>query len=87
MFDADWVDPQSGEVVAANDNDIVPSSPINVPPVDSPLSQPSLPMPAATSKPTPPPPESSKFVYCEECNKLQNYLKAGICWVCEDPDP
>ena len=87
VFEADWVDPQSGEVLADNDNDIAPSSPINVPPVDSPLSQPSLPIPAATSKPTPPPPESSKFVYCEECNKLQNYLKAGICWVCEDPDP
>ena len=38
VFDADWVNPQSGEVLADNDNDIAPSSPINVPPVDSALS-------------------------------------------------
>ena len=82
VFHADWVDPQSGEVVADNDNDNA-CSPVNVSPVGSPLSQPRPLIPAATPKLSPPPPENPEFVYCEECGKLQNYLVGGICWVCE----
>lgn len=88
LFEAEWVDPQTGEVAAANDNENAPL-PIDVPPPGSPEVELPPTIPAATLNPPPPPQETAESVHCEECGKLQNYLVRGLCWHCqwypEDP--
>ena len=82
LFDAEWVDPQTGEIVADNDDENVPP-PIGMPPLGSHDVEPPPTMPAATPNPPPPPQGKWEFVHCEKCASLQNYLVRGLCWHCQ----
>ena len=81
LFEAVWVDPQTGEVMADNDNENV-LSPIDMLPGSSDAAPPP-PTPAAAPNPSPRPQGKAESVHCEDCGRLQNYLVGGLCWHCQ----